>query len=92
MAAETASLVALYDMPTADLDEASVEQALATAQTRLADLHTDWLPDVVSTLLARLRSRLDAGGLEDDPADVPERDRTQLTAVVNVHRICAGWD
>ena len=92
MAAETQQLVALYDMPTATLDTSNIDQARADAQARLAELNLDWLPGVVSDLLARLRTRLDAGSLPTDPASEPKARRAQVTAVAELHRICAGWD
>ena len=91
-AAETAQLVATYDMPTATLDLDNIDQVRSDAQARMADLHLDWLPDLVSDLLTRLRQRVDAGGLPDDPMTVPNGRRAQLTAVANLHRVCAGWD
>jgi len=92
MADETAQLVALYDMPTAVLDTSNIDQARSDAQARLAELNLDWFPGVITDLLTRLRSRLDAGGLSDDPTAEPKAARAQLTAVVNLHRICVGWD
>jgi hypothetical protein len=92
MAAETQQLVALYDMPTATLDTSNIDQVRADAQARLAELNVDWLPNLISDLLVRLRTRLDAGGLPSDPASEPKARHAQLTAVANVHRICVGWD
>jgi hypothetical protein len=92
MAAETQQLVALYDMPTATLDTSNIDQARIDAQARLEELNLDWLPGVVSDLLARLRSRLDAGNLPTDPAAEPKPRRATITAVAELHRICVGWD
>jgi GNAT superfamily N-acetyltransferase len=92
MAAETAQLVAIYDMPTATLDTSKIDQVRSDAQARLDDLHLDWLPNLLSDLLTRLRQRLDAGGLPDDPETTPNRQVAQLTAVASMHRVCAGWD
>ena len=91
MEAETAALVMTYQMPTGNLDTSNIDQVQSDAQTRLAELNLDWLPDLLSDALSRLRSRLDASGLPDDPASTPDPRRGQLTAVVNVTRICAGW-
>lgn len=91
MQAETAALVMTYQMPTANLDPGNIDQVLADAQTRLAELHLDWLPDLLSDALTRVRTRLDAAGLPDDPANMPDTRRAQLTAVVTITRICAGW-
>jgi hypothetical protein len=92
MAAQTQQLVALYDMPTATLDTSNIDQVRADAQARLAELNLDWLPGVISDLLARLRTRLAGGSLPTDPATEPKPNRAQLTAVANLHRICVGWD
>lgn len=91
MAAETAALVMTYEMPTATLDTSNVDQVFSDAQARLAELHLDWLPDLLSGVLAGLRNRVAAAGLPDDPATVPDRVKGQLTAVVTVTRVCAGW-
>jgi len=92
MADETARLVALYEMPTAVLDTSNIEQARADAQARLDELNLAWLPDLVSQVLTRLRQRLDDSGLPQDPAETPDPRFAQLTAVVEVDRICAGWE
>jgi hypothetical protein len=92
MATETQQLVALYDMPTATLDTSNIDQVRADAQARLDELNLDWLPSVVSDLLARLQARLAAGNLPSDPASEPKARRAQVTAVVEVQRICVGWD
>jgi hypothetical protein len=91
MEAETAALVMTYQMPTGTLDTSNINQVLSDAQTRLDELHLDWLPDLLSEALTRLRSRLDAAGLSDDPASTPDKHRGQLTAVATVTRTCAGW-
>jgi hypothetical protein len=91
MQAETAALVMTYQMPTATLDTTKIDQVFSDAQTRLAELHLDWLPDLLSDALTRLQSRLAAAGLSSDPASMPDTRKGQLTAVATVTRICAGW-
>ncbi len=91
MQAETAALVMTYQMPTATLDTGKIDQVFSDAQARLDQLHLDWLPDLLSQALVALRTRVDAAGLSDDPASVPDRVHGQLTAVVTVTRTCAGW-
>lgn len=91
MEAETAALVMTYQMPTAILDTSNIDQVRADAQTRLDELHLDWLPDLLSNALAQLRSRLDGAGVPDDPASEPDMSKGQLTAVASITRICAGW-
>ena len=41
--------------------------------------------------LTHVQSRLAAARLPADPASMPDRRKGQLTAVVTVTRICAGW-
>jgi hypothetical protein len=91
MEAETAALVMTYQMPTGSLDTSNIDQVLSDAQTRLDELNLDWLPDLLSDALTRVRTRLDAAGLPDDPTTTPDTRKGQLTAVVTVTRICAGW-
>jgi hypothetical protein len=91
MEAETAALVMTYQMPTGNLDTSNIDQVRSDAQARLDELHLDWLPDLLSDALTRLRGRLDAAGLPDDPASTPDPNRGQLTAVATITRICAGW-
>ena len=91
MEAETAALVMTYQMPTGNLDTSNIDQVRSDAQARLDELNLDWLPDLLSDALTRLRGRLDAAGLPDDPASMPDTRRGQLTAVASITRICAGW-
>ena len=92
-AEETAQLVALYQMPTATLDKTNIDQVRASAQAKLAELNLDWLPTLLSDVLARERKRLEAAGLSVDPNAAAEDERfAGVTAVANVNRICAGWD
>jgi hypothetical protein len=92
MATETQQLVALYDMPTAMLDTSNIDKVRGDAQARLDELNLDWLPGVVSDALVKLRMRLDDGSLPTDPAAQPQARRAQVTAVVEIQRICMGWD
>jgi hypothetical protein len=91
MEAETAALVTTYQMPTGNLDTSNIDQVRADAQTRLDELNLDWLPDLLSDALSRVQSRLAAAGLPDDPESMPDPRKGQLTAVVTMTRICAGW-
>jgi hypothetical protein len=89
--AQTAALVAVYQMPTATLDPSTIDRVLADALLRLADLHLDFLPDLISNLLVSIQRRVDEGGLSDDPATRVDESRAQVSASIEVHRICPGW-
>jgi hypothetical protein len=89
--AQTAALVAVYQMPTATIDPGAVDQVLADAEARLADLHLDFLPDLISNLLVSTKRRLDEGGLPDNPASRLDESSVEVSASVQVHRICPGW-
>ena len=56
MQAETAALVMTYQMPTGNLDTSNIDQVRSDAQARLDELHLDWLPDLLSDALARVRT------------------------------------
>jgi hypothetical protein len=89
--ADIAPLSATYDNPPGTVDPHHAEQVLADAQARQTALRLDWLPSLLSELLARVRDRLAAGGLPTDPATKPKSDRPILKALVQLHRICVGW-
>ena len=92
MAAETAQLVSLYQMPTGTLNTDNIDQAFADARARVGDLQLDWFPALVVGTLSSLKNRLEQGGLPSDPGQGPKENHPQLTALVEVHRICEGWD
>jgi hypothetical protein len=93
MQTEMAALVAAYDSPTGTFDTAKAEDTLMRAQARLADLQLDWLPELMSEVLARVDSRLEQSGLTDDPATLTDTDadRPIVDAYATVHRVCKGW-
>jgi hypothetical protein len=93
MQAEMAALVAAYDSPTGTFDTAKAEDTLMRAQARLEELQLDWLPELMSEVLARVDSRLDESGLTGDPATLTDTDpdRPIIDAYATVHRICKGW-
>jgi hypothetical protein len=92
LAEETAAIVATYDAPTGSIDTANLQRTVQQAGARLEELNLDWLPDLIAEALTRLRTRFDEGGLPADPAAPPDDDRARITAVVNLTRICRGWD
>ncbi len=92
MAAETAQLVALYQMPTGTLNTDNIDQTFADARARVGDLQLDWFPALVVGTLGGLKTRLEQGGLPSDPGQGPKENQAQVTAVVEAHRICEGWD
>ena len=93
METEMAALVAAYESPTGTFDTTKAEDTLMRAQSRLEELQLDWLPELMSDVLARVDSRLDESGLSDDPATLTDTDpdRPIIDAYATVHRICRGW-
>jgi len=91
MQAETAQLVATYQMPTGTVDTTNVQQALSDAEARLNQLQLNWLPNVISDALTGLGKRMDQTGLPTSPSTMPDTRRAQLTAVAEVNRICKGF-
>ncbi|HVU50912.1 MAG TPA: hypothetical protein VHL80_09515 [Polyangia bacterium] len=80
-----------YESPTGDVPADAVAP-LAALQSRLATLDATHLGDVVSTLLASLRQRLDGSGLPTDPATTPREHRPIIVGSVTLDRTCRGWD
>ncbi|MFL5303642.1 MAG: hypothetical protein ACJ8F1_00440 [Polyangia bacterium] len=90
MAAETVQLAASYDAPTAIIDGTNIQQAFTDAQAKLDSLQLGWLPGLVVDLLVRVKGRLKAAGLPDKPPKFTAGG-APVDAVVQVHRICNGW-
>jgi hypothetical protein len=92
MQAETQALVAEYDMPTGSVDIAQVQSVLDAVNAKLPNLNLDWLPRFASDLLGTVDERLKQSSLPDNPDASTETHHFILSAVVNVHRICNGFD
>jgi hypothetical protein len=92
MAAETAALAALYDMPTGSIDIANVQANLSTVNADIPSFQFDWFPDVASSLLTSLSQRIQGNGLPDNPDASVETHHFVLSAVIDLQRICVGWD
>jgi hypothetical protein len=91
MAAQMTDIAAVYENPTGTIDVASIEATLDAVETRLAQLHLDWLPDLIAEALIRLSRRIADVSLTDEAgADAPNID-TVIDAVVELHRVCRGW-
>jgi hypothetical protein len=91
MAAEMTDIGAVYDNPTGTIDVANIEATLDAVETRLAELHVDWLPDLIAEALIRLSQRIADVSLTDDSgAEAPNTDSV-IDAVVELHRVCRGW-
>jgi hypothetical protein len=86
------ALVAAYQTPTASIDPTQLAQIMSNAQMTLAQLHLDWLPDLMAQALVQLRARLANGGLPDDPTQAADTDRPAIDAVIVLTQICRGWD
>jgi hypothetical protein len=91
LAEETKAIVATYDMPTGTLDVARLDQIAEDVKVRVDELGVDWLPELMSDVLVRLRERFNAGGLPEDPSTFPGSDRAEIKAVVELSRVCSGW-
>jgi hypothetical protein len=92
MQAETQALAAEYDLPTGSVDIAHIQTTLELVNTKVPDLDLDWLPNFASDLLSSLNERLKQSGLPDDPDASTETHHFILSAVVDLHRICEGFD
>jgi hypothetical protein len=90
-AAQVDAVAAIYASPTGTVDAAHIQDTLAAANARLADLHLDWLPDLIAEGLTRLAERLSDAGEPIDPDAGVDKDRVVISAVVNLRRICRGW-
>jgi hypothetical protein len=88
---DVAAVAASYQMPTAVLDTAHIQQTYMNVQTALNKLPVDWLPPLISDLLNALQKRLHAAGLPDSPmTTVPSG--AKVTSTIDIHRVCSGWD
>jgi hypothetical protein len=88
---EVDAVAAIYESPTGTIDTAHIQETLAAVSVRLAELHLDWLPKLVSESLQRLRRRLADGELSTDPDAVVEEDHTIIDALIEGRQICRGW-
>lgn len=85
------ALVTSYETPTGTIDVTMLDQLRADVQARLVVLHLDWLPELVADALTRLGARLDVNGFSD-PNAAPETKRPIIDAVIQLNRVCVGWD
>jgi hypothetical protein len=92
MAAQTAALAAAYDMPTGSIDIAAVQGVLGSISREIPNFQLDWFPEVATKLLTSLDQRIQGSGLPDNPDASVETHHFIVSAVVDLHRICEGWD
>ena len=92
MQAETQAIAADYETPSGSVNIALVQTVLAAVNAKLPDLELDWLPNLASNLLSSFDERLQQSGLPDNPDASTETHHFILSAVVDVHRICYGFD
>jgi hypothetical protein len=90
-AAQVDAVAAIYASPTGTIDVAHIQDTLTTANARLADLHLDWLPDLIAEALTRLAERLSDAGEPTDPDAGVAPDRVVISAAVRMKRVCRGW-
>jgi hypothetical protein len=88
---DVAAVAASYQMPTAVLDAAKIDQTYMFVTAVMDKLPVDWLPPLVTDLLNAIQQRLQAAGLPDAPGRTVGSG-AQVTAVVDVKRVCNGWD
>jgi hypothetical protein len=92
MQAETQAIAAEYERPTGSVDIAQLQVLLDAVNVKVPNLNLDWLPNFASDLLTSLDERLQQSGLPDSPDGSVETHHFILSAVVNLHRICPGFD
>lgn len=92
MQAETQAIVADYETPSGSVNIALVQAVLGAINAKLPNLELDWLPNLASNLLSSFDERLQQSGLPDNPDASTETHHFILSAVVDVHRICDGFD
>jgi hypothetical protein len=92
MQAETQAIAADYETPSGSLNIALVQGALDAANAKLPNLDLDWLPNFAADLLSSFNHRLEQSGLPDNPDASVETQHFILSAVLDVHRICEGFD
>jgi len=92
MQAETQAIVAEYERPTGSVDIGLVQAVLDAVNAKLPNLNLDWLPNFAADLLTGLHDRLQQSDLPDSPDGSVETHHFILSAVVNLHRICPGFD
>src|SRR5262249_9841094 len=86
------AIAADYDMPSGSVDIANVQAVLDAINVKLPNLNLAWLPNLATNLLSSLNERLKQSGLPDDPDASTETHHFILSAVINLHRICEGFD
>jgi hypothetical protein len=90
-AAQVDAVEAVYVAPTGTVDAAHVQDTLDSVNTRLAEMHLDWLPNLLVEALQRLAQRLSDAGQSTDPDAGLANDHVIINAVLNAKRICRGW-
>jgi hypothetical protein len=90
-AAQLDAVAAIYLSPTGTIDVAHVQQTVDAANARLAELHLDWLPELIAEGLARLAERLSDAGQPTDPDAGLAKDHVLISGVVDMKRVCRGW-
>ena len=92
MEAQTQAIAAIYDMPTGSLAVGNVQSTLNSVSAAIPALALDWLPNYASGLLTALDDRIKSSGLPDNPDATVETHYFILSAVIDVNRVCVGWD
>ncbi len=86
------ALVAKYQAPTGTIDPQNLDDVIGAAQMRIAQLHLDWLPDLLAQAMTQLRARLDDSGVPSDPGARPNLNHPGIDATISLTQTCRGWD
>jgi hypothetical protein len=92
MQVETEAIAASYDNPIGSVDISNVGETLGAVNVVVPSLFLDWLPDFAAGLLTSFDERIQGSGLPTNPDASVEFHHFTLSAVVDLQRICAGWD
>jgi len=89
--AQVDAVAAVYESPTGTIDVAHIQQTLDAVDAQLAEMHLDWLPDLVAEALMRVAQRLSDADEPTDPDAGVKTDHVIIDAVIELNRVCRGW-
>lgn len=89
--AQMDTIAAVYESPTGTIDVAQIQTTLDAVDARLAEMHLDWLPDLVAEALMGITRRLSDADEPTDPDAGIQTDHVIIDAVIDLNRVCRGW-